>query len=86
MLQAALYQAPPRSTLYSPGNMASYNVNDGFLEGIVRGYSLGLLTRIDYGNLTQCDSLDGPSSLHLLLSLSLLSLRCEDPPEQHRLR
>lgn len=54
--------------------MASYNVNDGFLEGIVRGYSLGLLTRIDYGNLTQCDSLDGVFAR----SSPLSPTRCED--------
>eukprot|EP01128_Nolandella_sp_AFSM9_P003655 TRINITY_DN1594_c0_g1_i2.p1 TRINITY_DN1594_c0_g1~~TRINITY_DN1594_c0_g1_i2.p1 ORF type:complete len:368 (+),score=106.57 TRINITY_DN1594_c0_g1_i2:92-1195(+) len=58
MLQAALYQPPSRSTMHTPGNMASFNVNDGYLEGIVRGYGLGLLTRIDYGNLCQCDNLD----------------------------
>uniref|UniRef100_A0A6B2L8Y4 V-type proton ATPase subunit n=1 Tax=Arcella intermedia TaxID=1963864 RepID=A0A6B2L8Y4_9EUKA len=28
------------------------------MEGIVRGYYLGLLKRADYGNLTQCDVLD----------------------------
>jgi len=44
--------------------MAFFNVNDGFLEGIVRGYSLDLLTRLDYGNLTQCDSLED-MKLHL---------------------
>jgi len=42
----------------SPGTLATFNVNDGYLEGIVRGYHLGLLSRADYGNLTQCDILD----------------------------
>jgi len=42
----------------SPGSLASFNINDGYLEGIVRGYHLGLLSRADYGNLTQCDALD----------------------------
>jgi V-type H+-transporting ATPase subunit d len=46
-----------RSSL-SPGSMVAFNVNDGFLEGILRGYMLGLLTRVDYGNLVQCDSLE----------------------------
>jgi len=41
-----------------PGTLVSFNVNDGYLEGIVRGYHLLLLTRADYGNLTQCDVLD----------------------------
>lgn len=43
----------------TPGGMASFNINDGYLEGILRGYMLGLLTRVDYGNLTQCDTLEG---------------------------
>jgi len=50
--------------LSSPGSITSFNINDGFLEGIVRGYQLGLLSRADYGNLTQCDTLDD-LKLHL---------------------
>jgi len=51
------------STTYSyststPGNIATFNINDGYLEGIVRGYHLGLLSRADHGNLTQCDVLE----------------------------
>jgi len=42
----------------SPGSIATFNINDGYLEGIVRGYHLNLLSRTDYGNLTQCDVLD----------------------------
>jgi len=49
---------------YTPGGIAYFNVNHGFLEGILRGYHIGLLTRADYGNLTQCDSLDD-LKLHL---------------------
>lgn len=52
-----------RSAL-SPGGMAIFNVNDGYLEGILRGYMLGLLSRVDYGNLTQCDTLED-MKLHL---------------------
>jgi len=44
--------------LSTPGTLATFNINDGYLEGIVRGYHLGLLSRADYGNLTQCDVLD----------------------------
>eukprot|EP01121_Diplochlamys_sp_Union-15-3_P022782 TRINITY_DN97_c0_g1_i1.p1 TRINITY_DN97_c0_g1~~TRINITY_DN97_c0_g1_i1.p1 ORF type:complete len:351 (-),score=55.30 TRINITY_DN97_c0_g1_i1:106-1158(-) len=40
------------------GSMLTYNINDGFLDGIVRGYRLGILRAPDYSNLTQCDSLD----------------------------
>lgn len=34
-----------------------FNVNYGFVEGVVRGYRNGLLTNSQYVNLTQCDSL-----------------------------
>jgi len=48
----------------SPGSLAVYNIEDGYLDGILRGYQLGLLTRADYGNLGQCDSLED-LKLHL---------------------
>ncbi|ETW81560.1 vacuolar H+-ATPase V0 sector, subunit D [Heterobasidion irregulare TC 32-1] len=35
-----------------------FNVDSGFLEGIVRGYKAGILTQGQYGNLTQCESLE----------------------------
>ncbi|PCH40139.1 ATPase V0 complex subunit D [Wolfiporia cocos MD-104 SS10] len=35
-----------------------FNVNTGFLEGIVRGYKAGLLTQNQYNNLTQCESIE----------------------------
>jgi len=43
---------------YRPGSLLTFNVNDGYVEGIVRGYHLGLLSKADYGQLTQCDVLD----------------------------
>ena len=36
-----------------------YNVNNGYVEGIVRGYRNTLLTGQSYGNLTQCETIDG---------------------------
>ena len=36
-----------------------YNVTAGYIEGIVRGYRNNLLTGQNYGNLTQCDTIDG---------------------------
>ena len=36
----------------------TFNINDGYLEAIVRGYRGGLLTTADYNNLCQCESLD----------------------------
>lgn len=35
-----------------------FNVDYGYLEGVVRGYKAGLLKLNQYVNLTQCDSLD----------------------------
>ncbi|KAI0051149.1 ATPase V0 complex subunit D [Auriscalpium vulgare] len=35
-----------------------FNVDTGFLEGIVRGYRAGILTTGQYANLTQCETLD----------------------------
>ena len=34
-------------------------VDNGFLEGIVRGYKAGLLTQNQYSNLTQCETIEG---------------------------
>jgi len=36
-----------------------YNVTGGYVEGIVRGYRNTLLTGQNYGNLTQCETIDG---------------------------
>ncbi|GAB7326777.1 hypothetical protein MBLNU13_g10721t1 [Cladosporium sp. NU13] len=35
-----------------------YNVTAGYIEGIVRGYRNNLLTGQNYGNLTQCETID----------------------------
>ncbi|KAK9366344.1 V0 complex, c/d subunit of ATPase [Lipomyces kononenkoae] len=35
-----------------------FNGNNGYIEGIVRGYRSGLLTSAMYSNLTQCDTLE----------------------------
>ncbi|BAO40464.1 v-type proton ATPase subunit d [Kluyveromyces marxianus] len=35
-----------------------FNVDNGFIEGVVRGYRNGLLTGSQYINLTQCDTLE----------------------------
>jgi V-type H+-transporting ATPase subunit d len=36
-----------------------YNIEGGYLEGILRGLKLGILTNANYINLTQCENLDG---------------------------
>lgn len=35
-----------------------------FIEGIVRGYRNSLLTGQNYGNLTQCETIDGITSYY----------------------
>ncbi|OSX70535.1 hypothetical protein BU14_0728s0001, partial [Porphyra umbilicalis] len=42
----------------APGNMLTFNVDDGYLEAILRGYRSGILTTTDYINLTQCENLE----------------------------
>ena len=48
-----------------------YNVTGGYIEGIVRGYRNTLLTGQSYGNLTQCETIDG------MAYTQLVSLLCE---------
>ncbi|KAK0367334.1 H(+)-transporting V0 sector ATPase subunit d [Friedmanniomyces endolithicus] len=50
-----------------------YNVTGGYVEGIVRGYRNTLLTGQNYGNLTQCETIDGttPESECLNIKLQL---------------
>lgn len=40
----------------------SFNVDHGYLEGLVRGMKGGILTQTDYHNLAQCDTLEGKNS------------------------
>ncbi|GBG75744.1 hypothetical protein CBR_g20991 [Chara braunii] len=42
----------------------TFNVKDGYLEAMVRGYRSGLLTAADYNNLCQCETLED-IKLHL---------------------
>lgn len=55
--------------LPSPGSMLTYNMNDGYLEALVRGFKSGLLSRVDYDNLAQCDTLEGLSFFLILYLL-----------------
>lgn len=41
----------------------SFNIDSGYLEGLVRGFRSGILTRTDYLNLIQCESLEGRTLL-----------------------
>jgi len=42
----------------------TYNIDDGYLDGLLRGYRSGILAQNDYSNLTQCENLDD-MKLHL---------------------
>lgn len=39
-----------------------FNIDDGYLEGLARGFKAGILTRTDYLNLVQCETIDGKKS------------------------
>lgn len=41
--------------------MLTFNIDDGFLEGVIQGCRDGILRQSDYNNLVQCDSLEGKS-------------------------
>ena len=43
----------------SHGGMLTFNINDGYLDGLIRGFRSGILAASDYGNLVQCDTLEG---------------------------
>jgi len=49
-------------------NMATFNVDDGFLEAIARGYRQGLLSRDDYTTLSNCRTLEDLKQQLTLLS------------------
>lgn len=36
-----------------------FNVDSGYLEGLVRGFKAGILSQSDYVNLVQCETLEG---------------------------
>jgi len=40
------------------GEMLFGNINDGYLEGLLRGFRAGILTSTDYANLCQCETVD----------------------------
>ncbi|TFY81917.1 hypothetical protein EWM64_g2093 [Hericium alpestre] len=61
-LLEALCTRQQQQHLFSTANSAMealfFNVDSGFLEGIVRGYKAGILTQGTYSNLTQCENLE----------------------------
>lgn len=41
-----------------PGNITTFNILDGFAEGILRGFRLGFLTEAEFHHIVQCDNLE----------------------------
>ena len=37
----------------------TFNIDHGYLEGLVRGFKSGILKQADYLNLVQCETLEG---------------------------
>lgn len=40
-----------------------FNIDNGYLEGLCRGFKNGVLKQADYINLVQCETLDGKFSI-----------------------
>jgi V-type H+-transporting ATPase subunit d len=45
-----------------------FNVNNGYIEGVIRGYRNSLLSSANYSNLTQCEAPRHQLELPLQLS------------------
>jgi len=47
-------------TIYkgTPGSSLNFNINNGYLEGLLRGYRSGFLRREDYVHMGQCETLE----------------------------
>ena len=41
------------------GDIATFNIQHGYVEGLVRGFRSGFLDDVDYHHLTQCENLEG---------------------------
>jgi V-type H+-transporting ATPase subunit d len=40
-------------------NSLNFNIDYGYLEGLVRGFKAGLLKEADYSKLVKCETLEG---------------------------
>ena len=40
-------------------NSLNFNIDHGYLEGLLRGFKGGILKQSDYMNLIQCETLEG---------------------------
>jgi len=50
-----------------------FNINHGYLEGLVRGFKGGILSQTDYSNLVQCETLEGAILYIVLLQLWIVN-------------
>ena len=50
-----------------------FNIDNGYLEGLCRGFKNGVLRQTDYLNLVQCETLDG-KILTVLTAFGLVGL------------
>jgi len=57
-------------------------MNDGYLEALVRGFKSGLLSRVDYDNLAQCDTLED-MKLYLQSSTDYGDFLANEPSPLH---
>ena len=46
-----------------------FNIDNGYLEALTRGFKAGILKQSDYLNLVQCETLEGKSAVKLLKCL-----------------
>jgi hypothetical protein len=67
-MEALLFNVTPFSDSISLERqfLTREQVDNGFLEGIVRGYRSGILTNNHYASLAQCETLEGMNILRIL--------------------
>ena len=51
-----------------------FNIDNGYLEGLCRGFKNGVLRQADYLNLVQCETLDGEFNLNIIRTNENLKL------------
>jgi hypothetical protein len=49
------------------GGLATFNMQHGFVEAVVRGFRSGFLSEENYHHLTQCDNLEVSLVIFLVL-------------------
>jgi V-type H+-transporting ATPase subunit d len=51
-----------------------FNIDNGYLEGLCRGFKTGILTQTDYLNLVQCETLEGGCGWLIISSPLIIKL------------